>query len=344
MINTSELLKSLSDMMTVSGFEKSSESKLRELLKEHFDKIEKTPVGNFYFVKNCNKDDAKTLMIDTHFDEIGFIVSGITDDGFIRLSRVGGIDTRILPAERLVVYGKETFKVVVVSTPPHLQKPDEEKKLPEVSDLLCDTGYTKDKLLELAPIGTPVGFVPNYTELLPPYVCGKGFDNKACAAAAILAATQLDPKDMQCNIAILLSTREEVGMVGGMTGAFDILPDAAIVLDVNLSDTPGVEKYKTVKTGAGPSVSLSMTLDHDFVQDIISFAKKKDIKHQVIAEPRSTGTNADIIPLVANGIPTAVVSIPLKNMHTATEIISLEDLENTALLIAEYVKEGEMPW
>ena len=160
-----ELIVQMCSLMSVTGYETYERDRLVELIGGYFDENYADAVGNQVFIKKCGRQNAPRILVDAHMDEIGMYITDILDGGFLRVVNIGGLDTRILQAGRVVIYGSERIIGVVASTPPHLQKAGDSKKLPEVTDLLIDTGYTKEQLEGMVRIGTPVGFVPEYTEL-----------------------------------------------------------------------------------------------------------------------------------------------------------------------------------
>ena len=322
------IITTLSKAMSITGHERRAFDTVRELVCDAFDEIYSDPIGSLFLVRRCGKDNAPCIMLDAHLDEIGMIVTGIKDNGFLSVANIGGIDTRILPASIVRVYGEEEFDAVVVSTPPHLQKPGDANKLPAISDILIDTGYTSETLKKIAPVGTPVGFEPAVTELLNGRLAGKGMDDKACAAILLDAVMNMEkPEDF--DIVVTLTTREEVSGVGARCAAYGLNPTAAIIFDVNFAKTPDVDKSKSLTMDEGLGVSISAVTHRRLTKSIIEYAKENEIK--------STGTNADNMPSIGYGLAVAVVSLPLKNMHTPSEIISLEDAENCSKLISGYV-------
>ena len=345
MAELKQALLELSGTMSISGHESCAAEKLRELYSPYFDEHYSSPNGNQVFIKRSKKEDAPRLLIDAHLDEIGMLVTEIKKEGFIRVTNLGGIDTRILLAGEVILYGSEPVYGIVCVTPPHLQKPGENSTLPPVSELLIDTGFTAGELeTKGIAIGTPVGFKPVNTELLGGLIAGKGFDDKACIAAAAEAVRLLDGEDTGWDIFLLCACKEETGSLGGKTGAYEINPDAAIVLDVNLAFVPDTKRHETVKLGDGPSVSISAVTDRSLTRAIINFAKEKELRCQTVVEATDTGTDANCIPFVREGIPAAVISIPLKNMHTYSEVISLADVGDTAKLLAEFIRGGLTKW
>jgi Cellulase M and related proteins len=343
------LLTELCAIPTVSGFEKRGGDALDKLALPYFDEAVHTPVGNHIYIKRCGKPDAKKFMLDAHFDEIGFMVRDINPQnenggkdslGFLGFVTIGGVDARLLSSAEVVVWGKRPISGVITSTPPHLQKRGEGDKLPEIDKLYIDTGLTVGELEELAPIGTPVTFAPGVTELKNGRIAGKSFDDKACVATIIAAAALLESGTFDCDVYALFSAMEETGGVGGITGTFGIEPDCAIALDVDFARGPDTPRHKSVAMGGGPSVSVSMSSDRALTQKLTDYAKSKEIKLQPIVEAKYTGTNGDYIHLTRDGVPTAVVSIPLRYMHSCAEVIDTADLGSTAELIAGFIREG----
>ena len=333
-----QLIISLCGMLSVSGYEYRSFEKLRSLLGDKFDEMERDSVGNILLIRKCEKDNAARVLVDTHFDEIGMIVTGISEDGFVSVAPIGGIDPAILPSSDVVIYGKRDIRGVLSSVPPHLRRDSDSKKLSEISELFIDTGYPKEELEELISIGTPIGFAPVYTELLNRSICGKSFDNKACAAAAIFALSDIPKTELAADVYLLLSAHEESVRTGGVApAAFGVDPDYAMVIDVNLAAVPDVPKSETVEYGKGISISVSAITDRRLTKMTEELCRDNEIGFYRVAAPSSTGTNAAALCLVGRGVPTVDVGLPLKSMHTYNETISLDDAEALSALVRHFV-------
>lgn len=335
-----ELITSMAGLMSVSGYESRAHSELEALIGDCFDECRTDAVGNIVFIRRCGRDGAPAILIDTHFDEIGMFVSDIHEGGFLSVVNVGGLDTRILQACEVIVYGRngEKLRGVVSSTPPHLRAPEDKGKLKTVDKLTIDTGYTKEKLQDIIRIGSPVGFVPRYTELKNGRLAGKGFDNKACGACAVAGLSQL-PKDQQAgDVYLLFSCHEETDRIGGAAvGAFNIAPDYAMVIDVNLGRTPDTEKFDTVGMNGGVSITYSSAVDRRLTRMTQELARDSGIPYQPSVSPSSTGTNTPAVNLTLAGIPVVDVGIPLYSMHTYNEVLSLSDAQALADLVAGFV-------
>ena len=337
-MNFKELLVDICSLMSVSGWECREREALLSLIGRYFDESYTDGVGNQVFIKRCGRENAPRILIDTHMDEIGMFVSDIKEGGFLSVVNVGGLDTRILQACEVIVYGKKEIYGVVTSTPPHLQKPEDSKKLKEIGELLIDTGYSKAELEEMVRIGTPVGFKPKYTELLGGCIAGKSFDDKSCAACAIYAISVCEASELAGDVYLLLSAHEETVRMGGAGAAsFAINPDYAMIIDVNHGKAPDTSKVDTVAIGGGPGITLSAATDRRLTRMTIALAEEAGITHQLTVAATSTGTNAPAIALVGSGVPVVDVGLPLKSMHTYNEVVSLADCEETTKLIREFI-------
>lgn len=334
-----ELLFALSKMMSVVGFEVYDREALTALFEPYFDEHEYDAIGNHIFIRRCGKENAPRVLVDTHYDEIGLMVKSITDDGFLHICNLGGVDVRILPAAELVVYGKEPIPGIVLTKPRELMTKEEKKKLVPMEELVVDIGMTREEAEIAAPIGTPVGFEPVCTELKTGYLVGKGFDNKCSAAVVFDALTSLDMKSLSCDIYFSMSGREEVGHRSISAATYRIRPDLALVLDVTFGNAPGSEKICSSDMRGGPVVSLTATLDTELTDFIIETAKKHEIPVQTVVEAMSTSTHADDIYLAAGGVPTALISIPTWFMHTANEMVHPDDMKASADLVAAVIKD-----
>lgn len=338
MLKPYELIEKLVSVMSVSGYEERGREELLSFFSPVFDEYIPHSSGTHVFVKKCGKKNAPRFMLDTHFDEIGMIVTGILEGGFLSVANIGGLDRRILPAAEVKIYGKEELYGVIVSTPPHLQAPGDSKKAPKISDIRIDTGYSKETLEKLVSIGTPIGFAEKPCMLSEGRIASRSLDNKICCAAAYLCAAAVLSEEMEADLYVTLSSREEATMSDGCaSAAFTIQPDFAVVCDVTFATTPGVKSDESGKYKGGPVISLSAVTDRPFTDRIIELCRQNEIPYSITVDATNTGTNATMLTLVGDGIPTAVVSIPIGSMHTYNETAELCDLENTAKLFQKII-------
>lgn len=338
-----EWIRRLSACMSVTGFEDHHADRLREMTDGLFDEYRIDALKNQMLIKRCGRENAPTILVDAHFDEIGMYVSDIKAGGFLSVANVGGLDTRILEGAPVMIYGKETFIGVIAATPSHLISEKEKDKLKKIDQLLIDTGYTEEALRKLVRVGTPVGYYGFYSDLGEHQMAGKGFDDKACAACAIEALSTLRPEELAGDVCLMLSAHEETDRLGGIfSGAYAVDPDYAMVIDVNLGKTPDTKSRETVKMGGGASITLSAVTDRQLTRMTCELADQNKINYQKCVAADSTGTNAMSLVLVREGVPTVDVGLPLKSMHTYNEVLDLRDAESLSALIRAFVTNREI--
>ncbi|NLZ37265.1 MAG: M42 family metallopeptidase [Clostridiales bacterium] len=328
---------------SISGFERRAHEKAKALIKPFFGDCAETSSGGLIFNRRCADEAAPTLMFDTHLDDVGGVVTGIYEGGFLTFRSIGGLDARILPAADMLIFGRETIPGVIASTPPHLTSAEERGKLPQIGDLLIDTGYELAELEKIVGTGDPVAFRPRFGRLLGSAVVGRSFDDKACAACVLRAMEYLSKNcdNLKWNIAYSLASGEEVGAGGAAVGTINVMPDAAFVLDVDFAAQPGVSGSGAGKLGDGPMIAISGATDRPLTDALIEFARKKERKFQTVVSAGGTGTNADEVNIALEGVPTAVVSLPLRNMHTYSEVIDTKDIEYTGDLLGEFIADPD---
>ena len=340
----SEDILRLCRTMSVSGFEYRASDEIRNIYGHLFDEISSDCVGNHILVKKCGLKNAPKIFIDAHLDEVGMLVSDVLEGGFLRIVNIGGIDPAIMQAADVVVYGKEEMRGVVISIPPHLRSADDQK-LPPVNELLVDVGegYTKQELVEKIPIGSPVGYAPVYSKLENGYMAGKSFDDKACAAIAARAIADTPRDRLAGDVYLCFSAREETARDGGVGAAcFKVEPDYAMVIDVNLGNAPDVPERETVEIGKGISISYSAATHRGLTEAFSELCSKKSLDSTRCAAPSSTGTNATTVNLSGLGIPVVDVGLPLRNMHTYNEVISLDDCNTLSEAVREFICSKEI--
>ena len=331
-------IKRLVEIPTVSGYEIINAQKVllecTEYVGDDFTESRITKSGSIVLEKKCGKKGAKRLCFDAHLDTIGFAVSEICERGFVRLAPLGGIDTNLLPSSEVVICGKENIRGVFSSIPPHLSRSD---SLPEASELLCDTGIQDEKKLkELINVGTPCTFYPAFTSLLNNRISCPGLDDKCCIASCMEAALLLKNVHLEnTDIIIYLSSGEERGGKGSHRMWEEIHPDACIVLDVNFAREKQSVNGEYGELGLGAMLSVSSVVSKEMTELVQQTARENGLKLQTVCEMTSTGTNADVCARTGLGVATAVLSVPLKYMHSFTECISLEDVAEAGKILAK---------
>lgn len=284
--------------------------------------------------------EGKTYLLDAHMDRIGLIVTSVEDGGFLRVARCGGMDARVLAAQDVVIHGKEAVYGVITSTPPHLLTADDAGKAKDFDDMLVDTGLSKEEATKLISAGDRITVITPVSELLNNRISCPALDDRAGCAVIIRAAELVAEKENHPCVKLLFSGQEETGGTGAVNGSFLIDADECISVDVSFADAPDMPSKKCGKLGKGPMIGFSPVLCYEISRKLEAVAKEKEIPYQPELMSDSTGTNADHIALSRGGIRTGLVSIPLRNMHTGVEVVSVDDVENCAKLIAEYILGG----
>lgn len=330
------VLKELSLMAAVSGYEENMSSHIRKLFKDSFDDIY---VDKFYNVIGTKKGlkGNKRVMVTAHYDEIGFLVSGIEENGFLRLTNVGGIDAKILLAQEVIIHGKTDLFGIIGAKPPHLLKPDEAKKAVRLQDLRIDTGMSETEVRKMVSIGDTITLKAVPLELQNGKISSKTMDNRCGLTAHLRLLQELDSLKHDCDVLLVATSQEEFDLAGVEAAAYNLQPDMAIVIDTCHGDMPDAPKDETYPLGKGPAIGIGPNLHPGLSQRIIEIAKSENIPYQIDVENGNTGTEAWATQVSRKGIPTVLLSIPLRYMHTAVETVKMKDISNTARLAARFI-------
>lgn len=334
-----DLVFDLCSCTGISGDEKSVCEYCKRYLSNYTDNVEMDFNNNVKAVIG-NENAGYTFLLDAHLDKIGFIVSDIDDNGFLRVDTVGGIDTRTLLDAPVIVNGNEQLKGVICCMPPHLSDGDENKAV-ETDKIWVDLGLPYKNVKEIVSIGDSVSFYVEPKSLINNRITASALDNRAGVAAVLKAAELLSKKNINSKVIILLSCQEETYAAGAKTLPFNYDIDESICVDLSFASQPGVESpYSDIKLGKGPMLCISPNLNREMYNKLKEICEDKSIPYQIEVCNGKTGTNADHITLSKSGIKSALISIPEKNMHTQAEIANLKDIENTVELIVNYIVKG----
>ncbi|MCI7124959.1 MAG: M20/M25/M40 family metallo-hydrolase [Agathobaculum sp.] len=336
-------LEALCALPAVSGFEMQAAAAVEKLLRPYCDRTEIDRQGNVFGYRSCGRKHAETILLDAHLDQIGFIVTEVLDDGFLRFAPVGGVDPRMLLAGEVLVLADEPLYGVISCLPPHLLGAEERDKAVPIDQMTIDTGLTDAR--SRVAVGTPVIFAQKQLDLMGDMVAGKCLDDRAGIAAILLAIDKLkQEKKRKCNIAVLFSAQEEVTGLGAQTGVFAVQPSYAIAVDVTHGKTPDGPSDGVFELGSGAAVGMGPNLHRGLTNLLIQTAKANDIPYTLEVMEGNTGTNAWTMQIVAHGVATALLSIPEKYMHTPIETAQLSDIKAVAELIYQFVRrfDGEV--
>ena len=278
------------------------------------------------------------VQLDAHMDEIGLCVLEICD-GFLKTAPCGGIDRRVMDGMEVLVHGKETLYGVVTSIPPHLQK-GEGNKAKKAEEILIDMGLSAQKLETLVSLGDRVTLKPSFRPMLNHCVTAPALDDRAGLAVLLVAAQALSKETERPDVTLVFSTREETTESGAKTAAYNAAADYVIAVDVSFAKTPDAKASECGILGAGPMIGFAPSLTHACSKRIQALAEKQGIPYQIEVMGGATGTNCDVMAAERGGRASALLSVPLRYMHTGIEMVSLDDIENTGLLLKEAVLAG----
>ena len=278
----------------------------------------------------------KHIIIDAHIDRIGLAVTCINEQGFVKAEPVGGIDLRSLPGSAVKIHGSKELTGIICTMPPHLSDGDELSR----DKIWIDTGLPAGKVREIVSLGDTAVLCSEFRELLGNKVSVSALDNRSGCAILVRCARLLAEEKLPCRVSFVFSSQEETGELGAGTAAFSLEPDEAVVIDVGFAAQDGVPPEKSGKLGCGGIICISPVLSKQVTQKLMDIASCLEMKYDFEVCGGATGTNADRIACSRKGVKTGVISLPSKNMHTPTEVVSLEDMENLAALLKIYIMEG----
>lgn len=331
-------LKTLVEAHAPSGHEAPIRTLIREAWQPLVDDFQVDGLGSLIGIKRADQptEPRRKIMLAAHMDEIGMLVRDIVD-GFVYVSRISGVDARVMPAQTVLVHGKRALPGVVVTTPPHLLTPERRKKYPAFDDLIIDLGLPAEEVAQLVSLGDMVTVDVPMIDLINGRVAGKAMDDRACVAAVTACLHELQTLSHAWDVYAAATVQEETGLMGAATSAFQIAPDIAIALDVGFAEQPGVDSDSTLKMGGGPSISMGANFHPKLYDKLIEIARKEEIAFQEEVIPAASGTDAWAIQVARQGVPTALLGIPLRSMHSPVETVELKDITRAGRLLARFI-------
>jgi len=330
-----------------TGFELAGQRKWAGYVRQFAHRVENDAYGSAWASIDGDHATPRKIMFEAHADEIGFIVKHITKEGFLRVDRIGGSDIATARGRRLDILGeKGSVRGVIGNTAIHLRRDQlAEEKAPLTHDLYVDVGASTAE--EVGGMGIRVGHPAVYTDAVeqlgPRHILGRALDNRigGFILSQVVAALSRRPERLVSSVYAVNAVQEEIGGHGARMIAHRLMPDVCIVLDVtHATDTPGIEhsKHGEVKLGGGPSITHG-TCNHPLVvQRLIDVAKARNIPIQHESSSRYSGTDTDVIFTTREGIPSALISLPLRYMHSVVEMADLEDVERVVNLLTGFAE------
>lgn len=338
-----EFFKQLVEAPSPSGFEQPCQRIYRAQLSSFCD-LDTDVMGNVIAHLQGGSAGAPKVMLAAHADEIGFMVKAFDESGAIYFDTIGGIDPHLTPGKRITIQTqKGPVPGVFGKKPIHLMDTKERESLVKFKDQFIDVGCTSlDQVKALVSIGDAVTFCEKVERLHGNMVTANGFDDKVgvFVVAQVLSAMS-QSGDCPVDLYGVSTVQEELGLRGAATATYKINPEVGIAIDVGFAtDVPGVDKkeFGHFKLGGGPIIPKGANINPVLFGLIEQAAAEENIPIQIKSEPRATGTDANRIQLSKAGVATALIKVPLRHMHSAAEIVSLDDVDNVIRLIVAVLK------
>lgn len=333
-------LKNLCALSGPAGYERAVSEKVEALFGQFCQEVWHDSFHNVYARMGRG---GPRLMVCAHMDEVGMMVRTIEKDGFLGITKVGGIDPRVLPAHEVVVHGREELFGVIGAKPPHVTTPAEREKMIPLEELYVDLGLPADRVRQLVQVGDVISYRAPVIDLAGDAVSGRTLDDRA--GVMILLETMAALKDTALGVEIVFvaTVGEEVGSMGAAVAAFDQRPDLGIAIDVTHGDTPDAPAGESFPMDR-PNIGLGPICHTGWVERLRQVAREQDIDYSLDVFGGESWTDGDEIQLTAEGIPVALLSLPLRYMHTSVEVIRMDTLKKCARLLTQFIlsvsKEG----
>lgn len=336
-----EFLCEIISLPGISGYETPVTNAIAKAWEPFVDEVKVSKIGNLYGIKrgSPSKDGKpnKRLMLAVHMDGIGMVIAKISGE-LLYFAPIGGFDPRILPGQFVNIHSqKGDFPGIIVQLAPNLLSESYEGKPVPLDQLVIDTGLEEKMVKETFRVGDIISYANLPQELPTDCIAGHSLDNRASVAAVTQCLTELQHMRHSWDVFAVGTTQEETAFLGGATSPFDILPDLAIVIDVTFAKGPGADGWRTVALESGVSIGYGANLHPMLFAEIKQLCEQLDIPYTLSPQPLMSGTDADPIQITGAGVPTILLSIPLRYMHTPVEIISIKDVMRTGHLMAEFI-------
>ncbi|MGW8249270.1 MAG: M42 family peptidase [Anaerolineales bacterium] len=343
-------LKSLISTSGLSGYENPVRLLIEEAWKPLSDELHVSRVGSLQALKRGQgKEPRPSLLLAAHMDAIGLIVTGVVDE-FLHVTEIGGLDPRVLPGQIVTIHGRQDLPGVIVQPPAHLLPPDNRAGPVELHNLLVDAGLTAQDVKRLVRVGDVISFAQPPIEINGEVLAGHSLDNRASVAAITQCLEELRQRPIQWDLWAVATTQEEETFAGAYTSSYQLRPSLAVAIDVTFGSSPGSPGHKSFPLGKGPTLGWGPNIHSGLHRAFKELAERLEIPYSVEVMPRHSGTDAYALQVSAEGVPTMVVSIPLRYMHTAVEMVAMKDIARTGRLLAEFAAGlnedfmGELSW
>jgi endoglucanase len=331
-------LKTLVEAHAPSGHEAPIRDLIRDAWSDLTDDMQQDKLGSLIGIKRATRsvDTPRRIMLAAHMDEIGMMVGAVVD-GFIFVHRISGVDNRVMLAQPVMVHGREMLPGIVAAKPPHLLSAAARQKYPPFDELVIDVGLPASRVEELVRVGDVITLDAPMLEMQGTKVVGKAMDDRACVAAVTMCLHELQAMHHYWDVYATATVQEETGLLGAKTAAYFIKPDIAIALDVAFAPQPGIDADSAIEMGGGPGIGVGPNFHLKLYDKIRETAKQHEIKLQDDLLPGNSGTDAWAIQVALEGVPTALLEVPIRNMHSPVETADIRDIERCGRLMAHFI-------
>ncbi len=337
MTDLQTFLKNLLSAPGLSGHE----DPIRRLIEAEWapltDEISTSRLGSLHALKRgAAPDPRSSVLVAAHMDAIGLMVTAV-DEGFLHVTRVGGVDPRVLPGQPVTVHGREDLPGLVVQPSPRLLPAKYSEDPVPLEFLLVDTGLPPERVARLVRPGDLVSFAQSPFETSGDTLVGHTLDNRASVAVLTSCLEDLKGRSTQWDLWAVATVQEEETLGGAITSAYQINPTIAIAVDVTFGTSPGSPAYRTFPLGGGPTLGIGANIHPAIYQAMKDLAESLDIPFTPETMPAGSGTDAMGLQIAQEGIPSMVIGIPLRYMHTPVEMVSMKDITRAGRLLAEFI-------
>lgn len=341
-MDTYEILQALTTSPGVTGHEAPASAVAASYFRRFADQVYTDVFGNLYGSMGSGHP---VVLVCAHTDEIGMMVDGITEDGRLHLCSIAGVDPRVLPGSRVYILAAEgNIPAVVGAMPPHLLQDKDKEAAYKIEELLLDTGLPVETVRARIRVGDPICFaLSSPVKLKNGRVAGKSMDDRALVAAEILAMEMLSKRKFQGTAVFCATTQEERGCLGAGVSGYRVSPDIAIAMDVTHAPTPGAAAFETVDFDK-IAIAVGGNIHPAIAEALKKLAEELSIPYTIEADMFPTGTDARTLQVQRGGVPTGLIELPLRYMHTSVECLDLDTLKNCARMLTEYLAALDADW
>jgi len=336
-LDSQGFLKAMVEEAGTSGYEGRVSEIVRKAFTELCDTVREDKLGNIIGLKKgAGSPDPPKIMLAGHVDEVGLTITKIDKRGYLRFSGLG-VDQRTLPSQEVVVHGARDLPGVICVKPPHLLKPEDREKAYKMEDLGIDVGLPEERVRELVNVGDEVTLARKFYNLQGEFIAGKAFDDRAGVAVIHECLLHLAKMKHQADVYAVATVQEEVGLRGATTATYGIVPDAGIAIDVGFGEQPGSDDPRLIALDKGPGLDIGPNIHPKMLEALRKVASDNNIPYQTVVSPGRSGTDAWPMQVTGAGVPTAIVSIPNRYMHSSVEVCNANDIKRAGRLLALFI-------